>query len=96
VQVLHAPALHVSPVGHAVHAWPALPHAAGAVPAWQVVPSQQPWEQDIASQTQAPFAQRWPAAQAGPTPQRHSPPEVQRSLAMASHVAHTQAPPTHS
>ncbi len=44
----------------------------------QVVPAQHPVGQEVASHTQAPPTQRWPAEQAKLAPQRHSPP-AQRS-----------------
>lgn len=67
---LHAPAVHVSPVGQGEHARPALPHAVGSVPGRHTVPSQQPLAHDVASQMHVPAAeQRCPARHAGPPPQ---------------------------
>jgi hypothetical protein len=39
----------------------------------QVLPAQQPLGHDVASHTQAPLTQRWPALQAGPVPQVQAP-----------------------
>jgi hypothetical protein len=55
-------------------ATPPVPQAVLLVPATQVVPLQQPVGQLVASQTQAPFTQCWPAAQAELlVPQTHAP-----------------------
>jgi hypothetical protein len=65
----------VPPAGHAWQAAPLEPHAA-ALRVWQTPPSaQQPLVQEIESQLQAPFTQRWPVVQAGPLPQPQVPPE---------------------
>lgn len=45
----------------------------------QTFPTQQPSGHDVASQTQAPPTQRWPAVQAAPAPQTQTPPAVQLS-----------------
>jgi hypothetical protein len=57
VHPLHAPASHVSPVGHDAHAKPALPHASGSLPGRHTSPSQHPVH-DSESQTLTPDAQR--------------------------------------
>lgn len=64
-----APPLQVWPVGHASHAWPALPQKPGSLPVRHWLPSQQPDGQLVASHTHVPAAsQRCPASQAGPPP----------------------------
>ena len=50
---------HVVPPAHAAHVTPPLPHAVGASPLAQVVPSQQP-AHEVASHLHTPCAQRWP------------------------------------
>jgi hypothetical protein len=57
VQLLHAPALHVSHVGHVEHAPPAAPQAAAVLPSSHVVPEQHPPGQEVALQTHASFTQ---------------------------------------
>lgn len=66
----------MSPAAQTSQASPARPHALASVPGRQVSPSQQPLAHDVASQTQAPDTQRWPATHAGPVPQ----PCMQREL----------------
>jgi hypothetical protein len=58
----------------------------------QVVPSQQPFGQEVGSQTQAPATQRRPAPQTGPVPQAQLPDGAQRSAVSASQPTHA-APP---
>jgi hypothetical protein len=55
-------------------------------------PWQQPPGHDMASQRHAPFMQRWPARQAGPPPQRHSPSIVQVSAFDRSQEAQASPP----
>src|SRR4051812_11266220 len=45
----------------------------------QVLPAQQPFAQEVPSQTQAPPTQRWPRLHAGPDPQTQLPPASQPS-----------------
>lgn len=78
-QPLHAPAVHVSPCGHAAQAWPALPHASVWVPVSHVAPLQQPVH-DCPSHTHLPEAQRWPTPHAGPEPHLQAPFVSQPSL----------------
>jgi hypothetical protein len=59
---------------------------------WQVSPWQQPEPQEDASQTQAPFAHRCPAWQAGPPPHRQEPITEQVSARAVSQIAHAAAP----
>jgi hypothetical protein len=59
----------------------------------QLVPSQQPVEQEVAAHPHMPFWQRRPGPQAGPVPQLHVPVAEQPSAATGSHPTHT-APPT--
>jgi hypothetical protein len=61
--------LHVSPLGHAAHAAPPLPHI---VLVWlakgsHVLPLQQPAEHEAASQVHVPFKQASPDAQLVPS-----------------------------
>jgi hypothetical protein len=56
-----------------------------------VSPAQQPPSQLCTSQVHCPFAQRWPAAQGAPVPQRQAPP-AQLSARSGSQATHT-APP---
>jgi hypothetical protein len=53
-------------VAQLAQATPPVPQAVVPVPAWQVVPLQQPLGQLVLSQTHAPFTQCWPAAQGAP------------------------------
>jgi hypothetical protein len=93
---LHAPAAHVSPDGHALHALPAAPHRDVAVPGSHVLPLQHPVGHDVASQTHCPPAHRWPEAHAGPLPHAQPPVASQPSLVTALHPVQTHAPPTQS
>lgn len=68
-----------APPGHAAHAPPSGPQAV-TDSAVQVFPVQQPVVHDVASQTQAPPTQRWPAAHAAPVPQVHAPAAEQPSV----------------
>lgn len=77
LQLAHAPLAHVPPAPQLAHAVPPVPHAVALLPARQLVPLQQP-SHEVASHTQAPPTQCWPAAHAGPLPQRQAP--------VASHV----------
>lgn len=91
----HCPlALHRSVLTglHATHAPPLGPHAPneGVV---QVEPKQQP-AHVVESQTHPPALQRWPAAHAGPVPQRHSP-SVHESASVESHVPQAAPPVPH-
>jgi hypothetical protein len=100
-----APLGHAAPVPHTqappaeqasavrsqrTHAPPDLPHAVSEA-GRQVDPAQQPVGHDVASQTQLPPRQRWPAPQDGPAPQAHEPAAVQWSAVAALQVV--QAPP---
>jgi hypothetical protein len=68
-----------------------VPHVESSVPGMQVVPEQQPFGHEVASHTQAPPTQRWPAVQAAPlAPQEQVPPARHRS-AVTPHAVH--APP---
>lgn len=84
-------ALHVSAfdVSHAVHVPPMVPQVA-RLAAWHWTPWQQPVGQLVASQTQAPPTQRWPAAHWALAPQRHWP-LVHESARLATQAVH--APP---
>ena len=73
-----------------VQAPPPVPQRA-SVAETQVVPSQQPFGQEVASQTQVPATQRRPAPHTGPLPQAQLPDGAQRSVVSASQP--TQAPP---
>jgi hypothetical protein len=53
----------------------------------QVFPAQHPLGHDVASHTQAPLTQRWPAPQAGPVPQVQLP-FVQLSALVALQATH--------
>jgi hypothetical protein len=73
VQPEQAPAVQVSPAGHAAHALPALPQAPALFPGWQLLPAQQPDPHEMASHTHAPFRHCCPEAHDAPVPQVHSP-----------------------
>jgi len=91
----HTPlAVQVSDVtgSHGLQTLPAVPHFAKLGVA-QLLPSQQPVEQETAPQPQTPFWQRRPAPQAGPVPQVQVPVGEQPSAAAGSQPTHT-APPT--
>lgn len=92
---LHAPPVHASPVGHASHAWPAVPHCCVDVPGSQVVPLQQPFVHDVASQTHCPDLQCWPIVHAAPEPHWQLPLESHPSLVVASHPEQRHRPPMH-
>ena len=62
------PTQESAPVPQATHAPPPPPHAKG-VGVVQIAPAQQPLAQETGSQTQIPFAQRWPTKQSSPWPQ---------------------------
>jgi hypothetical protein len=85
-QPLQVPFMHVSPLGQLWHADPPLPQAPSMLPGWQrSAASQQPVGQDVPSQTQVPFRQRWPAPHDVPLPHVHSPP-TQASAAPEAHA----------
>lgn len=77
--------LSASTVEQLTQVEPMAPQVA-SVRASQRVPLQQPAGQETSSQTQVPLLHRWPGAQAGPPPQRHSPP-AQRSATRSSHAS---------
>jgi hypothetical protein len=69
-----------------------VPQVALSVPGRQVVPEQQPFGHEVASHTQAPSTQRWPAVQAAPpAPQAQVPPARHRS-AVTPHALHAPPP----
>jgi len=84
----HTPAgvqrLEVCP--HLMQALPAAPQVPTAR-GRQVLPAQQPSGHDVASHTQAPFRQRWPAVQAAAAPQTHRPVPEQPSAVAGSQGA---------
>jgi hypothetical protein len=63
---------------------------------WQVVPSQHPEGQDVASQTHVPLEQRWPVPHTEPNPHRHSPRGEQLSACALSQDAQLAPPTPHS
>jgi hypothetical protein len=73
-----------------LQATPLTPQAVTVGGVVQVLPVQQPVPQELASHTQAPPLQRWPAPQAAPEPHLHAPP-VQLSALLRSQP--TQALP---
>ena len=87
----HAPPAQLSAfvASHDAQAAPPAPQVL-ALGALQVVPEQQPFGQEVASHTQAPPTQRWPAPHAAPGPQ-WQPPPMQLSAFVASQAVH--APP---
>jgi hypothetical protein len=74
-----------------VQAAPLAPHCPSDR-ATQLVPSQQPFGQELASHAQAPERQRWPAPQAGPLPHAQVPDGEQPSARVTSQLVHS-APP---
>lgn len=87
---LQSPALEqasASVVSQLEHAEPSLPQLV-RLAARQVVPSQQPLGQDVASHTHAPPSQRWPTAHIALPPHAQTPPEVQPSARVASQATH--------
>jgi hypothetical protein len=84
----HTPVEQVSVVsdGQTSQAAPPVPQVAreGGL---HVVPLQHPFGQEVASQTQDPPMQRWPAKHAGPPPQVHAPAE-HASETVVSHIMH--------
>lgn len=72
------------------HIAPLAPHAL-ALRVVQVVPEQQPDGHDVASQTQLPIEQRWPAEHAAWVPHMHWP-AVQRSAPVAEQVLQLTPP----
>jgi hypothetical protein len=74
------------------HTLPAVPHLVNDGVA-QLLPSQQPVEQEIASHPHTPFWQRRPGPQAGPAPQLQVPVDEHPSAESGSQPTHT-APPT--
>lgn len=94
LQPLQVPAAQ-GPPSQLWHAAPPAPQLADAVPERQVPSAEQHPEQLAVSQTQLPPpsavpAHRWPAAHAGPLPQRHAP-FTHAVVAAPPHA--TQAPP---
>ncbi len=85
---LHWPPLQVSAfaLSHATQVDPLVPHAP-VVGVWQLLPEQHPVGHDVASHTQLPDTQCWPAAHTAPEPQAHWP-LVHRSAFEVSHAAH--------
>ena len=73
---------------HETQALPFVPQAMAVAPGRQVEPAQHPIGQVVASQTQAPPAQRCPPAQAGPGPQAQVPEDAQLSATVGLHIAH--------
>lgn len=82
LQLEQAPASQGTPSSQGSQAMPPRPQASSVVPERQVVPSQHP-VQDTESQTQAPARQRWPIAQASPSPQTQAPVSSQVSERVA-------------
>jgi hypothetical protein len=76
---------------------PPVPHADG-VGGMVQVPAllQQPLGQDVASHTQLPLTQRWPAAHAGALPQEQAPALEQLSVLVGSHARHADPPAPHA
>lgn len=93
-QPAQTPLRHASPAAHGVQAPPALPHAAVVVPSTQLLlPSQQLVPvHDVASHTQVPPRQRWPAAHLVLPPQVQVPP-VQPSATMPQLIVAEHEPP---
>jgi len=60
----------------------------------QLRPLQQPLAHEVASQTQSPLTQRWPASHAGPVPQPHAP-ETQLSVVAVWQSTQTAPPMPH-
>lgn len=76
------------PAVHGVHVVPGAAQNPSASVV-QVLPTQHPAAQEVASQTQAPPTQRWPVAQAAVAPQLQVPPvPVQPSARLAGHAPH--------
>jgi hypothetical protein len=73
---------------------PAVPQVV-TVAGLQRLPRQQPAGQEAPSQRQAPFMQRWPAAQGGPLPHRHAPETAQLSAFPGSQLAQAAAATPH-
>lgn len=77
LQLAHVPALQM----RFPQFWqrpPPAPHVPCWLPGWHAAPEQHP-EQDVGSQTHAPFWQCWPVVQAGPLPHVQAPPLEQPS-----------------
>jgi hypothetical protein len=79
------------PGSQVAHAAPPFPQLASER-ALHVVPSQQPPAHEVASQTHAPFMQRWPSWQGGPPPQRQAPVTEQVSAVAGSQLLQAAAP----
>ena len=90
LQLLHPPWLQPPPA-QVWQASPPAPQAASVLPAWQVLPAQQPLGQLVPSQTQAPPRQRCPLAHGAPVPQAQLPAAEQPSARTGSQA--TQATP---
>jgi hypothetical protein len=80
---------------HATQAPPLTPQVPSAV-MLQVVPAQQPFEQEVASHTQAPAWQRCPLWQAASLPQRQAPASEQVSAVVGSQLTHIAAAVPHA
>jgi hypothetical protein len=98
VPQLHAPvALQLSALlgSQAAQATPLVPQVASAV-GLQTFPAQQPFAQEVASQTHAPPTQRWPPWQGGPPPHRQAPVDVQVSALSGAQATQAAAPIPHA
>src|SRR5438270_371353 len=74
-----------APVVQLAHAAPETPHAAAVGGAVQLPAAQQPFAQDVPSQTHAPATQRWPLTHEAAPPHRQAP-AVQLSALVASQL----------
>ena len=72
LQLEQAPLVQLSPGKQAWQAPPPVPQLSGSPSEHSPVGLQQPAGQETASQTQAPWLQRWPAEHRGPGPQRQT------------------------
>jgi hypothetical protein len=98
VPQLHSPeAPHRSAllVSQATQLVPLVPQVARVV-GLQRLPAQQPPAHEVASQTQAPATQRWPAWQEAPPPHRQAPVGEQVSAFEASQAIQAAAPAPHA
>ncbi len=87
LQPVHTPSRHCCEPGQLWQLAPPAPHAAVEFPGRQVLPEQQPLGHDVASHTQVPLTQRWPAPHGLFVPHWHSPAAVQVFAREASHAA---------
>lgn len=62
----------------------------------QLSPEQQPDGHELASHTQSPTTQCWPAMHAGPSPHAHVPSSAHTSARIGSHVLHTPPAAPHA